>query len=173
MEILDFLLLLPNIYAVLSKIAFQYYPLDLDMAYNPFVVSWWPRALADPALFHVSLQTASLDEELRAMKGFSTSELLMVDSVSLVRRKIESPSLAFQDETLNSVVTLAAIEVSALPIHHLPNISSDANRDGQHGKGNINASITHIDGVKEMVAIRGGIDEVKRSSPLTARMVSW
>lgn len=87
------------------------------MASNPFVVSWWPRALADPALFHVSLQTASLDEELRAQKGFSTSELLMMDSVSLVRRKIEDSSLAFQDETLNSVVTLAAIEVRACALH--------------------------------------------------------
>lgn len=36
----------------------------------------------------------------------------MVDSVALVRRKISDPGVAFQDETLNSVVTLAAIEVS-------------------------------------------------------------
>jgi hypothetical protein len=83
------------------------------MASNPFVVSWWPLALEDSALFHVSLQTASLDEELRAQKGFPISELLMIDSVSLVRRRIEDLSLACQDETLNAVVTLAAIEVSA------------------------------------------------------------
>lgn len=78
---------------------------------NPFVVSWWPQALADGALFHVSLQTASLDVELRAGQGFAISELLMADSVALVRRKVESSVLAFQNETLNSVVTLAAIEV--------------------------------------------------------------
>lgn len=88
------------------------------MGSNPFVVSWWPLALDDPALFHVSLQTASLDEELRAQRGFPISELLMVDSVSLIRRKIEDSSLAYQDETLNSVVTLAAIEVR-------PPLSSD------------------------------------------------
>lgn len=81
------------------------------MITNPFIVSWWPLALADPALFHVSIQTACLDEELRAHKGFPISELLMVDSVSLIRQKIENSSLAFQDDTLNSVVTLAAIEV--------------------------------------------------------------
>ena len=98
---------------VLSSIAFQYYPLDYNSTSNPFIVSWWPRALADPALFHVSLQTASLDEELRAQKGFPISQLLMVDSVSLVRQRIEDPTLAFQDETLNSVVTLAAIEVKS------------------------------------------------------------
>lgn len=97
---------------VLSTIAFQYYPLDLSASSNPFIVSWWPLALADPALFHVSIQTASLDEELRAQKGFPVSEMLMVDSVALVRRKIGDAALAFQDETLNSVVTLAAIEVS-------------------------------------------------------------
>lgn len=78
---------------------------------NPFIVSWWPLALADQALFHVSIQTASLDEERRAQRGFPISELLMADSVSLVRKKIGSSLLAIQDETLNSVVTLAAIEV--------------------------------------------------------------
>ena len=68
--------------------------------------------MADPALFHVSIQTASLDEERRAQRGFPISELLMADSVSLIRKKIGSTSLAIRDETLNSVVTLAAIEVS-------------------------------------------------------------
>ncbi|TVY58737.1 hypothetical protein LCER1_G002042 [Lachnellula cervina] len=69
-----------------------------------------------------------------------------------LRRKIEDSSLAFQDETMNSVVTLAAIE---------------------HGKGNVESSRMHIDGVKRMVDFRGGINEVKGTSPLTARMVSW
>ncbi|GJN85530.1 hypothetical protein PLIIFM63780_009097 [Purpureocillium lilacinum] len=122
------------------------------MESNPFVVAWWPLALADPALFHVSIQTASLDEELRARRGFPISELLMADSVSLVRRKIADSLLAVQDETMNAVVTLAAIE---------------------HGKGNFEASRMHIDGVKRMVDVRGGISQVKRTSPLTARMVPW
>ena len=87
------------------------------MESNPFVVAWWPLALADPALFHVSIQTASLDEELRAQRGFPISELLMADSVSLVRRKIADSSLAVQDETMNAVVTLAAIVVR-LPSTH-------------------------------------------------------
>ena len=78
------------------------------------MVSWWPLALADPALFHVSLQTASLDIDLRDGKGFMNSEVLMMDSVSLVRQRIDNPALACQDETLDSVVTLAAIDVSSL-----------------------------------------------------------
>lgn len=96
---------------VLHKIAFQYYPLDLSPQTNPFLVSWWPIALGDPALFHVSLQTACLDEELLAQRGFHTSELLMADSVALLRRKVEDSSLAVQDGTMNSVITLATIEV--------------------------------------------------------------
>jgi hypothetical protein len=119
---------------------------------NPFVVSWFPLALADPALFHVSLQTASLDVELRAQKGFRNSDILMADSVSLVRLRITDPVLAIQDETMDSVVTLAAIEF---------------------GKGNINVSQMHIAGIKSMVSMRGGIQQVKAVSPLTARMVSW
>lgn len=96
---------------VLTKIAFQYYPLDLNTTSNPFLVSWWPLALGDPALFHVSLQTACLDEELLAQKGFQTSEALMADSVALLRRKLSNQTLAVQDGTMNSVITLAAIEV--------------------------------------------------------------
>ncbi|KAH6639845.1 hypothetical protein C7974DRAFT_139569 [Boeremia exigua] len=136
----------------LSHIAFQYYPLDLDIMSNPFVVSWWPLALADPALFHVSLQTASLDLDLRAQKGFANSEILMADSVSLVRQKINDPTSALQDETMDSIITLAAIE---------------------YGKGNTDISALHVDGVKRLVELRGGINSVRRTSPLTARMVAW
>jgi hypothetical protein len=116
------------------------------------VVSWFPSALADPALFHVSLQTASLDIELRERKGFTNSDILMADSVHLVRLKIEDPVLAVQDETMDSVVTLAAIEL---------------------GKGNPDVSQTHIKGIKSMVHMRGGIHQVMLMSPLTARMIAW
>ncbi|KAH6850436.1 hypothetical protein B0I37DRAFT_404266 [Chaetomium sp. MPI-CAGE-AT-0009] len=140
------------IHSFLHKIAFQYYPLDLNATTNPFLVSWWPLALGDPALFHVSLQTACLDEELIAQKGFHNSEILMADSVALLRRKVENTSLAVQDGTMNSVITLATIEF---------------------GKGNIQVAQMHVDGVKRLVGLRGGINAVRQTSPLTARMVSW
>lgn len=76
----------------------------------------------------------------------------MADSVSLVRRKIADPASALQDETLDSIITLAAIE---------------------YGKGNTDVSTLHFDGIKRLVQLRGGIDKVKRLSPLTARMVAW
>ncbi|EFQ32459.1 uncharacterized protein GLRG_07729 [Colletotrichum graminicola M1.001] len=140
------------IHSFLHKIAFEYYPLDLSATSNPFLVSWWPLALGDPALFHVSLQTACLDEELLARKGFQSSEILMADSVALLRRKVEDTSLAIQDGTMNSVITLAAIEF---------------------GKGNARVSTMHVAGVKKLVDMRGGINAVRQTSPLTARMVSW
>ncbi|KAL4911430.1 hypothetical protein BDW74DRAFT_142896 [Aspergillus multicolor] len=140
------------IFSFLHKIAFQYYPLDLNATSNPFLVSWWPLALGDPALFHVSLQTACLDEERLAQRGFHASEILMADSVALLRRKVDDPTLAVQDGTMNSVITLAAIEF---------------------GKGNIRTSQMHVDGVIRLVSMRGGINAVRQTSPLTARMVSW
>ncbi|KAL2268913.1 hypothetical protein VTJ83DRAFT_3759 [Remersonia thermophila] len=140
------------IHSFLHKIAFQYYPLDLDATTNPFLVSWWPIALGDPALFNVSLQTACLDEEMHAQEGFHTSELLMADSVALLRRKVEDTALAVQDGTMNSVITLATIEF---------------------GKGNIKVAEMHVNGVKKLVDMRGGISQVRQTSPLTARMVSW
>ncbi|KAJ5975472.1 hypothetical protein N7481_009179 [Penicillium waksmanii] len=140
------------IYSFHHKIAFQYYPLDLEATSNPFLISWWPLALGDPALFHVSLQTACLDEERAAQKGFRSSEILMADSVTLLRRKIEDTSLAVQDGTMNSVITLATIEF---------------------GKGNHEISQMHIEGVKRLVTLRGGINSVRQTSPLTARMITW
>ncbi|KAK2023092.1 hypothetical protein LX32DRAFT_698176 [Colletotrichum zoysiae] len=140
------------IHSFLHKIAFEYYPLDMSATSNPFLVSWWPLALGDPALFHVSLQTACLDEELLARRGFRSSEVLMADSVALLRRKVEDASLAIQDGTMNSVITLAAIEF---------------------GKGNTRVSTMHVAGVKKLVDMRGGINAVRQTSPLTARMVSW
>ncbi|KAK2001002.1 hypothetical protein LX36DRAFT_602190, partial [Colletotrichum falcatum] len=140
------------IHSFLHKIAFEYYPLDMSATSNPFLVSWWPLALGDPALFHVSLQTACLDEELLARKGFRSSEILMADSVALLRRKVQDASLAVQDGTMNSVITLAAIEF---------------------GKGNTRVSTMHVAGVKKLVDMRGGINAVRQTSPLTARMVSW
>lgn len=76
----------------------------------------------------------------------------MADSVSLVRQKVTDPASALEDETLDSVITLAAIE---------------------YGKGNADVSALHIDGVKRLIQLRGGIDNVKRVAPLTARMVAW
>ncbi|KAI9900982.1 hypothetical protein N3K66_005244 [Trichothecium roseum] len=140
------------VHAFLNKIAFQYYPLDLGTTTNPFLTSWWPLALGDPALFHVSLQTACLDEEYLAQRGFRSSDILMAESVALLRRKIEDPSLAVQDGTMNSIITLAAIEF---------------------GKGHFATAKLHVDGVKRLVDMRGGIDSVRQTSPLTARMVSW
>ncbi|KAJ5350909.1 Protein of unknown function DUF3468 [Penicillium brevicompactum] len=122
------------IHGFLNKIAFQYYPLDLSATSNPFLISWWPLALGDPALFHVSLQTACLDEELLAQKGFQSSELLMADSVALLRRKVHDVSLAMQDGTMNCVITLATIEF---------------------GKGNVKVGQMHVDGVKKLVDLRG------------------
>ncbi|KAJ6089946.1 hypothetical protein N7467_005162 [Penicillium canescens] len=140
------------IHSFLHKIAFQYYPLDLNATSNPFLISWWPLALGDPALFHVSLQTACLDEERLAQKGFQSSEILMADSVSLLRSKIGDMSLAVQDGTMNSVITLATIEF---------------------GKGNTDISEMHVNGVRRLVNMRGGINSVRQTSPLTARMISW
>jgi hypothetical protein len=53
---------------------------------------------------------------------------------------------------MNAVITLAAIE---------------------EGKGNVVVSHMHIEGIKSMVKVRGGIARVKETSPLTARMIAW
>lgn len=99
----------------------------------------------------------------------------MAESVALLRRKIEDPSLAVQDGTMNSIITLAAIEVS----FKIPTMLK-FDRESvltfhltQFGKGHFATAKLHVDGVKRLVDMRGGIDSVRQTSPLTARMVSW
>ena len=94
----------------------------------------------------------------------------MADSVALLRRKVEDTSLAVQDGTMNSVITLATIEVSLFvaPLFRLP-----LTLPFKFGKGNTAIAAMHVDGVKRLVELRGGINAVRQTSPLTARMVSW
>lgn len=105
------------------------------------------------------------------------SEILMADSVALLRRKVEDASLAVQDGTMNSVITLATIEVSPSTQAWLgdsPYLSRITNSGTfQFGKGNTKVAEMHVDGVKRLVNMRGGIQSVMQTSPLTARMVSW
>lgn len=102
----------------------------------------------------------------------------MADSVALLRRKVNDMTLAVQDETMNSVITLATIEVRSLlelPLSLIPLFSQPITDiyNYQFGKGNIKISEMHVCGVKRMVKMRGGISSVMQTSPLTARMVSW
>jgi hypothetical protein len=43
----------------------------------------------------------------------------------------------------------------------------------QFGKGNTMLAEMHVEGVKKLVNLRGGITAVRQTSPLTARMISW
>jgi hypothetical protein len=65
-----------------------------------------------PTLIHCLSSVCSLDDELQAGKGFPRSEILMRDSLTLVRHKIQDSSLAFQDATMVAVIALAILEVT-------------------------------------------------------------
>ena len=43
----------------------------------------------------------------------------------------------------------------------------------KYGKGDIRLARMHVEGVKKLVNLRGGINAVRQTSPLTARMISW
>lgn len=94
----------------------------------------------------------------------------MADSVALLRRKVEDTSLAVQDGTMNSVITLATIEVGS---RHPSSRSVTNTSPTKFGKGNVKVAEMHVNGVKRLVDMRGGISSVRQTSPLTARMVSW
>lgn len=55
----------------------------------------------------------------------------MRDAVTLMRQKIEDPTLAFQDTTMDAVITLAAIEVSnaTQTLRHFAHFSSSTEKE--------------------------------------------
>jgi hypothetical protein len=43
----------------------------------------------------------------------------------------------------------------------------------KYGRGNMKEVMTHIEGLQKMLAVRGGIGNIRSSSPVTASVAFW
>jgi hypothetical protein len=113
---------------------------------------------------------------MRLTKAQSTqfddhAKLLPGECIRLLRDRIESSGTAVgvSDGTISAVAALAGIEVIrlfSLSFREFELIN-------QHEKGNLKMMRMHLDGLKRMLHIRGGLSSVRDSNPMVANSVFW
>ncbi|KAL3425983.1 hypothetical protein PVAG01_02774 [Phlyctema vagabunda] len=121
----------------------------------PFRDAWFPVGLRDPACFHqvlsnAALNIASLRKNTRAPESFE-SIVHHTKAVSLVKDRLDDPSKLITDELISSIVGFACY---------------------RHGIGDLAGWKLHINGVQELVSLRGGVD-VLNTNRLVRLVLFW
>ncbi|KAE9381979.1 hypothetical protein N431DRAFT_393715 [Stipitochalara longipes BDJ] len=122
---------------------------------NPTTAFFVPLVWRDEVLFHATLQfsAARMDSEIVKNCGVNTA-LLSAECIRLLRDRVENSEEGggLKDETISAVATLAAVE---------------------HQKGNLRMLRMHMNGLSHMVSLRGGLNAIRLTSPMTANWVFW
>ncbi|KAI9658306.1 MAG: hypothetical protein M1821_002439 [Bathelium mastoideum] len=127
---------------------FPYYPAP---GKNPQTEYYAPLVWTDPVLFNVTLQLSAFHLEKLHGRGYEHSSRLQAESIRLLRERVEDhPETCAHDQTISAVAGLAAIE---------------------HEKGNMRMVQMHIDGLKRMVIVRGGLGAIRMSNAMVANIV--
>ncbi|KUJ17977.1 uncharacterized protein LY89DRAFT_717616 [Mollisia scopiformis] len=94
-----------------------------------------------------------LEPHVRQQHGLSFA-FLCAESIRLLRDRVENEGgdIGVRDETISAVATLAGIE---------------------HERGNTKMLRMHLEGLKRMVNIRGGLNAIRENNPMVANSVFW
>lgn len=127
-------------------------------------------ACEDALLFHATLHLTAFD--LQKLKG-STDEtksklLLNNECIRLLRKRVEDPILGISDQTMGSVLFLAVVEV----IQSCPSLNFWLTIwNVKFERGDDERARMHIEGLKRMVNIRGGLAAIRATNPMLANMI--
>lgn len=126
-------------------------------------------------LFHAMLQFSAVRMEIGILRQCGINmALLSAECIRLLRNKVENSDVeggaGLKDETISAVATLAAVEVNYIKLffHH-----NSLTERQQHQKGNVCMLRMHMNGLARMVALRGGLNAIRSTSPMTANWVFW
>lgn len=91
----------------------RYLPIDAgDGSNNPLTKVWVPNAIADPLLFLTTLNVAAIHLDLLQGRYSSPATIARKgEAIHLINARLQRPSQALTNETIGSVVMLAAMEV--------------------------------------------------------------
>ncbi|KIM93359.1 hypothetical protein OIDMADRAFT_61697 [Oidiodendron maius Zn] len=119
---------------------------------SPLVLGWWPLVQSDDLLFYTVLLASIFDLEWQNGKSNTClSETCMKVCLHLLKERVRDPVYGARNQTIGAVATLASLAYGT----------------------NMTAMKTHIAGLKKMVEIRGGMGNIRSSSPVTAVAVLW
>lgn len=75
------------------------------------VTHWLPFMLLDPIAFRACLIPSAVDLESRQCRDIG-AKILLAESITLLRARLQDPELSCSDHSIAAVLTLAAAEVS-------------------------------------------------------------
>lgn len=133
---------------------------------------WWPFVREDYLLFHVSLLLSCSD--LRRLKGenlpddvryqssnsdgwseeqlSSATRLLMQQSITELSARVQDQTHGITNHTLVSIACLAALE---------------------HDRDNMRGFNAHLQGLRKVVELRGGLPSIREQNSLVGNFVFW
>jgi hypothetical protein len=94
-----------------SAFSVQSFPLEPLKHLNPMVTDGLPFMLSDPIAFRACLIPSAVDLESRQCRDIG-ARLLLAESITLLRDRLQDPELSCSDHSIAVVLTLAAAEVS-------------------------------------------------------------
>ncbi|EMC98247.1 hypothetical protein BAUCODRAFT_23055 [Baudoinia panamericana UAMH 10762] len=134
----------------LSNFAYRSFPF---YASRPLIELWWPFVRADEVLFHVVLLLSSLDRaNLQGSNDSLHTRRLLDQCLTLLNTRVMNPVAGINDHTLVAVSSLAAME---------------------HDRGNMRALDMHLEGLKRIVELRGGLNVIRSTNPMASNIVFW
>jgi hypothetical protein len=134
----------------LTNFAFRSFPF---YASRPLIELWWPFVREDEVLFHVVLLLSGLDRNsLNDQFDTVHTRQLLDQCLGLLSTRVQDPVASISDHTLVAIASLAAME---------------------HDRGNMRALDAHLEGLKRVVEIRGGLDLIRKTNAMAANVVFW
>lgn len=103
-------------------------------------------------MFHATLLLSALDLEILKGEDDGTRPMLLLrkECIRLLRERVGDPVLSVSDHTIGSVLALSIVEFE---------------------RGDLRGVRMHIEGLKRMVKIRGGLGAIRSTNPMLANLI--
>ncbi|KAL4801975.1 hypothetical protein BDV18DRAFT_147951 [Aspergillus unguis] len=136
--------------------------------------TWFPMSLSDQTLFTAFLYGSLSHMRVQALNGwiprhmFSSKQQRMLENVEMetvkmVSREIQNPSRAICDAVIFSVICMAHSQMDErlTKLQNIPFTSPMQRLQWLDVYGSLPPNLVHVQGLVQMVKLRGGIDKIK------------
>jgi hypothetical protein len=138
--------------------------------------TWFSLSIQDPAFFHCSLSyyAGNFYQDLKQPDSGVILQYRTI-SINLVNERLGNLQYGVSDGTIGTVAGMSLYEVSVSPV--FSNVvelclQSVLTNHGQSYMGTLSSAKLHINGLEQMVNLRGGFQKAQFSMPLQ-RLLAW
>jgi hypothetical protein len=145
---------------------------------------WFSLAIQDHALFHVALSHAAGNLGLLTQKGDAIESLThRMEAIRIINERLDDLSCGISDGTIGAVASMASYEVSILNLlfdrisqgycrGKIRPYLTNMYKNRQATNGTLEGIQTHMNGLEQMVRMRGGLQQGGFSAHLR-RLIAW